>query len=325
MAVVKADAYGHGANTIAALLAPHCPMFAVAIIEEALSLREAGISAPIVVLEGLNQANEVALAAAHNIIPVIHSHYQVDWLLAEDVRPDIWIKVDSGMHRLGFSPQQAIALVKDHSQLITDNTHLISHLACADDLTNPLTASQNAIMQQVATATSLPVSLANSAATLAWPQCRQQVNRLGIALYGGASLSSAPEKQLVVQPVMTLTASIIALHRVEAGQSVGYGQSWTAKEDSTIATIGIGYADGYPRHCAAGTPTIIRGQRAPIIGRVSMDMITVDVSHIYGVDIGDEVELWGTQLSVDEVAEHAGTIGYELMTRVSARVPRELK
>lgn len=321
MAVIKADAYGHGAVNVARLLRDISPRFAVAIIEEAVALREAGITAPIVVLEGPHQQRECALARFSDCIMVVHHRGQLEWLAAlpEGQRPHIWFKVDSGMHRLGFAIDEVESVLREFHSLVTEETVLATHLACADDLDNPFTQQQldafNALRQRI----DLPVSIANSPATLGWPQSQADWNRLGVAVFGSAP--HVPE-QAQLKPAMTLRSSVMAVRTIEAGEYVGYGQNWQAARTSQIATVGIGYADGYPRHCPNGTPVAVNGQVAPLVGRVSMDMITVDVTDIPNVAPGDRVELWGEQVNIDLVAHHAGTIGYELMTRVSQRVPR---
>ncbi len=320
MAVIKADAYGHGGVNVARLLRGRAKRFAVAIIEEALVLRDAGIVEPIVVLEGAHQPRECALAFQHNCILVMHTQQQLEWVrhCEPDRRPAIWLKVDTGMHRLGFAVDEIEHIVQAYHGILCEETVLATHLACADDEQSDATPEQLAAFSKVAAQFNFPVSIANSPATILWPQSRRGWNRLGVGLYG----SQPTAGNVNIKPAMTLRSSVIALRTVPAGDSVGYGQTWTATRDSRIATVGIGYADGYPRHCPNGTPVVINGSKAELVGRVSMDMITIDVTDIPTVSIGDSVELWGENLSIDEVARHAGTISYELMTRISVRVPR---
>lgn len=325
MAVIKADAYGHGAINVARILQHVSPRFAVAIIEEAVALREAGITVPIVVLEGAHQAKECAMAAQYDCILVMHSYEQLQWMQKCEVskRPHIWLKVDSGMHRLGFSTDDIEEVVAQNQSLLTNETTLVTHFASADDPDNHFTATQIAAFETKVASLSLPVSLANSPASVNWPQSQAQWNRLGLGVYGGqVSTQSITSSAVQLFPAMTLRSSVIALRDIAEGEGVGYGQTWRAQKPSKIATVGIGYADGYPRHCPNGTPVMIRGQRASLVGRVSMDMITIDVTHINNVTTGDTVELWGENISISEVASCAGTIDYELMTRVSSRVPR---
>ncbi len=326
MAVVKADAYGHGAVNVARILQHVSSQFAVAIIEEAIALRDAGISAPVVVLEGAHQAKECQMAFQHNCILVMHCEEQLQWLnnCPENQRPHIWLKVDSGMHRLGFAISDIEDMTKKYRHLLSEQTVIATHFACADDVDNGFTASQLSAFKRVADAIGLPTSVANSPAIVNWPASRNAWNRLGVGVYGGA-VSTANNVGVEIYPAMTLRSSILAVRTIAAGEGVGYGQRWVASKPSKIATVGIGYADGYPRHCKNKTPVMVRGRRAFLAGRVSMDMITIDVTHIDNVSVGDEVELWGQNVPIQEVAACADTIDYELMTRVSQRVPRIVK
>lgn len=326
MAVIKADAYGHGAVNVARILQHVSSRFAVAIMEEAVALRDAGITAPIVVLEGAHQAKECQMAFQHNCILVMHCEAQLEWLMAcpADKRPHIWLKADSGMHRLGFPLADLPRIVSDYAVLFSDETVIATHFACADDIDNPFTQHQLDAFEKVIAQIKLPLSLANSPAAVNWPESRAKWNRLGLGVYGGR-VSTHTNKDLSLLPAMTLRSSILAIRDVPVGEGVGYGQTWVAERPSKIATVGIGYADGYPRHCGNGTPVMVRGQRASLVGRVSMDMITIDVTDIANVNMGDTVELWGEHISINEVAACAGTIDYELMTRVSQRVPRIVK
>ncbi|MCW8090840.1 alanine racemase [Alteromonas sp. ASW11-130] len=323
IAVIKADAYGHGAVNVATILTGRCQCYGVAISEEALLLREAGINEPIVIFEGAHQQQECERAARLNCILVAHNFQQLDWLMdtPKDQRPPVWIKIDSGMHRLGFDPSQVEYIMSEYADLVTAETVLVTHLACAEDISNTFTQQQLDEFAQLQRRYSFKSSIANSSATLGWPASRAAWNRIGIALFGGGPLPQLNDIP-PLKPAMTLEASVMSLRTIAPGESVGYGQTWIAQRKSVIATVSIGYADGYPRHCPNGTPTVIRGERAPLVGRVSMDMITVDVTDVPATQLGDKVELWGTQVSIDEVAERAGTISYELMTRISPRVPR---
>ncbi|RDV26629.1 alanine racemase [Alteromonas aestuariivivens] len=327
MAVIKADAYGHGAVNVARLLRGQCGQFAVAIIEEALALREAGITAPIVVLEGPHQDRECQLAAQHNCILVAHTEQQLAWLARcpSSQRPVVWLKVDTGMHRLGFEPGQVLPMLDKYAPVFSSQTVLTTHFASADDPDNPFTREQLLRFSLLREQTGLAVSMANSPATVGWPASHGDWNRVGIAMYGGEPLVKPVDGAPELRPAMTLRSSVMAVRNVASGESVGYGQAWRATRPSRIATVAIGYADGYPRHCPNGTPVAVNGQRASLAGRVSMDMITVDVTDLEPVYPGDRVELWGNTIPVDEVAHAAGTISYELLTRLSMRVPRIVK
>lgn len=323
MVVIKADAYGHGAVNIAQILKGIAPAFAVAITEEAIKLRQAGIDAPLVVLEGPHQQEECVQARDENLILVVHDSQQLDWIrnMTPERPPVIWLKIDTGMHRLGMTPADAARALHQYRDILTTDCVLLTHMACADDLENTATRQQLETFNALAASAGLGVSIANSPATLGWPDTHGTWNRIGLGVFGSNPIHAA-DYQARLQPAMTLSASVIALREVKAGDAVGYGEYWRARQDSLIATVGVGYADGYPRHCPNGTPVIIRGQRAPLAGRVSMDMLTVDVTDIAGIQVGDMVELWGEQLRIEEVAACANTISYELMTRVSPRVPR---
>ena len=326
MPIVKANAYGHGAIAVAKALTPLAPAFGVACIEEALELREAGISIPILLLEGFFDNEELELAAAHNFWLMLQNEYQLAALdrarLDKPVR--CWLKLDTGMHRLGFAPQAAAAIfqqLRDCPQ-VRDDIVLATHLASADQLDNEATAQQIALFHRHTASIDAPCSLANSPGLIGWPTARAAWNRPGFMLYGQSPFRVEHDDAARLRAVMTLRSEIMALRNIEAGQSVGYGNAWTARRASRIATVPVGYGDGYPRHAENRTPVLLDGQRAPLVGRVSMDMITIDVTEIAGVKAGDEVILWGEQLSANEVAEHADTIGYEIMTRLHNRVPR---
>ncbi len=321
MAIIKADAYGHGALTIAQALQHQADAFAVAITEEAVHLRKHGIATPIIVLEGPHQPHDCDLAAQYQLTLVAHSEAQLDWINTANSPVQLWLKVDTGMHRLGLSIERVPELVQRYQHLLNEHSVLVTHMACADELDNNFTEQQTSKVEALARKVNLPLSIANSPALLYWPETYAQWNRLGVALYGVNPAYPRP-CNLALQPVMTLQASIIAMRQVPKGDGVGYGQIWRAKRDSKVATVGIGYGDGYPRHCQNGTPVLVHGQRAPLAGRVSMDMLCIDVTDIEHVKVGDLVELWGQNLSVNEIAASADTIAYELITRVSARVPR---
>ncbi|NVK58021.1 MAG: alanine racemase [Alteromonadaceae bacterium] len=324
IAVIKADAYGHGAVLVARALDAVCDCFAVAICEEAIALRYAGLSQPLLILEGPHDAEDCVVAGQHNFILMVHNHAQLKWLntLAAHERPQVWLKVDTGMHRLGFAATQIATLLNDYPWLNNPQCVLASHFACADEPDDKFNERQRCQFIALAKTLGLPMCMANSAAALTQPSSQGGWCRLGIGLYGASPLNKVSAEELGLLPAMQLKAQVIALHNVAKGETVGYGRDWVATRDSTIATVGIGYADGYPRHCPSGTPVFIRGQRATLAGRVSMDMITVDVTGVNNVALHDDVELWGANLPVDEVASWAGTISYELISRVSPRVPR---
>lgn len=326
LAVIKANAYGHGAIDIAAALQELAPMFGMASIEEALELRQADIYKPILLMEGCFSTDEVSIAAVQNFALVCHNQQQVAAILEASLPTPVkvWLKLDTGMHRLGFTQQQARQAYAElsASENVQPQVILTTHLACADELENPLNLQQIEKFEQLSHELGCDGSIANSAGLLGWPQARKQWNRPGIALYGVSPFTESSMLTQELKPVMQLTSQVIAVREVKTGEHVGYGHQWMAEQDSKIATVAIGYGDGYPRGAENGTPVLIRGQQAPLVGRVSMDMISIDVTHIADVELGDEVVLWGPDLDVNLVAEYAGTLGYELLTRMPLRTPR---
>lgn len=330
VAVIKADAYGHGATMCARALEGEVPAFAVASIDEALSLRSDGITKPIILLEGIFSADELALVDQYGLWISVHSQWQVETLLAFSPRQPIpvWLKVDSGMHRLGFSPDEVPTIWQQlvNAPQVTA-LHLMSHFATADARDGSYFNQQMAILTTLAERLNAPLCLANSPATLAWPTAHGDWNRPGVMLYGSDPLEVANEVSQQLRPVMSLRSEIIALRDIEVGEPVGYGGRWRAERRSTIAVVAAGYGDGYDRHAVDGTPVLINGKRCPIAGKVSMDMLTVDVTDVPDAAIGSEVVLWGSStcgavLSVDEVARYCDTISYTLLTGVLPRAPR---
>lgn len=332
VAVVKADGYGHGAADIALKIEPEVSMFAVSCMEEAISLRKQGVSLPLLLLEGCFSLEEYNLAARQNIQLVIHNVDQANCLLEQtlDAQLKIWLKVDSGMHRLGVLPEDVNEvfglLVASHN---VSDVVLMTHLASADETSSDFTVKQLKRFAKVIDnlkvthAKSFETSIANSAGLLAWEEALGDWNRPGIMLYGLTPLDVDTAHSAKLKPVMTFRSEVIALREIQAGESVGYGNTWTASRPTQIATLAVGYGDGYPRTAKTGTPVLINGQRCPLVGRVSMDMICVDVTHLGQVNIGDSAELWGKNLHANEVAACAGTIGYELVTRMPKRTKRK--
>ncbi|MDA9919493.1 alanine racemase [Porticoccaceae bacterium] len=327
--MVKANAYGHGAIEVANALASMAPAFGVACIEEAIALRDANISQPILLLEGTFIADEVVQAEHYNLWLMVENQPQLDAILAADLSHQIkvWLGVDTGMHRLGFQPKDLAAAYSalKESRNVHNEIVVTSHFACADDLNSQATNKQIATFDQHLPSDSdqaLPLtSLANSAAILAWPAAQRDWQRPGYMLYGNSPFAQPQANADQLRPVMSFESAVISVREIAAGESVGYGATWTAEHPSRIATVAVGYGDGYPRHAPNGTPVLINGVRCPLVGRVSMDMITVDVTDIQA-SIGDKAILWGPALPVNEVAAVCNTIGYELLTRMPARVPR---
>ncbi len=325
IAVIKADAYGHGILAVAEALQSDVRAFAVAIIDEAIELREAGITVPLLVLEGVDSTDAIDIAVAKGLSLVVHSEEQVSLMqharLSAPV--SIWLKVDTGMHRLGLPPTQLATVIDRLADCACDVSVICTHLACADDLASDATREQIDVFLTCTSGQGLPLSIANSAGILAWPESHADWNRPGYMLYGDLPMASDIETARDLQPAMMLRSEIIAIREITAGAAVGYGARWQASRPSRIATVACGYADGYPRHAPNGTPTLVNGQVAPLVGAVSMDMITVDLTEHQNVVVGDSVELWGRGVSVNDVATRSGTIGYELLTGVTQRVPRK--
>jgi alanine racemase len=327
MAVVKANAYGHGLISCAQALTG-ADAFAVARLEEGLALRAAGIEAPVVLLEGVFSCAQLGEALAQRLELVVHEFEQIELLEAlRATQPlTLWIKIDTGMNRLGFAPAKLPAVLARLQALQpAPQLRLMTHLACADEPANPLTRRQLERFAQATHGLAWPVSIANSAALFGTTAVGGEWVRPGIALYGASPLTHASAQELNLRPVMTLTSSVIAVRQVARGESVGYGATWVAARDSSIAIIGAGYGDGVHRSLASGTPVLVAGARAALAGRVSMDMMAVDVTALPQVRVGAPVVLWGQGLPVEEVARHAGTISYELLCSVSRRVSLETR
>lgn len=322
MAVVKAHAYGHGLVNAARAL-PGADAFGVVSMDEAISLREAGFDRRIVLLEGLYGADETGLAGGYRIDIVIHHAEQIGFLeRARAGRPlDVWLKIDTGMHRLGFEPAVVPAVVERLRRIArVGDIRFLSHFCCADEVNAGHTRQQHRLFLQTLEGLAGERSLANSAAVLAWPDTHLDWVRPGVMLYGSSPLPHASAADLGLQPVMTLGTRLIAVTERRRGDPVGYGAAWECPEAMPIGIAAIGYGDGYPRHAPCGTPVLVNGRRAALAGRVSMDMIGIDLRAHPEARVGDPVTLWGEDLPVDEVAAAAGTISYELFCGVSSRV-----
>lgn len=328
MAVVKANAYGHGLVPTALALA-EADAFAVARLEEGLALRAAGITQPIVLLEGVFTAEQLLEAAHHGFDLVVHDLLQIELLEATGGahRFVLWIKIDTGMNRLGFPPRDFPAALERVQRLTPAplEIRLLTHLACADERDNRMTNAQMARFHEATRGLDYSVSIANSAGIFGDARLGCDWVRPGLALYGASPFPDASAAELGLEPAMTLQTSVIALRRLCRGETVGYGAAWTAPRDCAVAIVAAGYGDGLARALPGGTPVLIGGERVPIVGRVSMDMIAADVTALSHVRVGTPAVLWGPGLPVEEIARHAGTIPYELLCGVSQRVPIELR
>ena len=326
LAVIKANAYGHGLLSVADALCG-ADAFAVAHFEEAVSLREKFPEKTIVLLQGYADEIELTLLLSQSVQPVIHTIMQID-LLENFARKNpsekfsVWLKVDTGMHRLGVSVDdfdncwaRLMAIPGLHGDI-----KIMSHFSDADVIEHEGNDKQSRLFEKITKSLPCEKSLVNSAGLLSREDDHYEWARPGIMLYGVSPFEGGRSAEHDLKPVMNLSSRIIAINKVIKGETIGYGSSWQATADTNIAVVGIGYGDGYPRHIAAETPVLINGKRYPVVGRVSMDMICVNVKDGAGLKVGDKVLLWGDGLPVEEIAEKAATIAYELLCQVTARV-----
>jgi alanine racemase len=328
IAMVKANAYGHGMSHVSKILEPEIDVFGVACLDEAKALRAIMPTKPIVLMGGIFSPEDWEAVFEGHFDVIIHSVWQIQSLLAckKTKKPiNIWLKLESGMHRLGLTAQE---IVENYEKLLAAEwvqkpLGLMTHFACSDDLNNPMTTQQIAQFEKVASqltaCTELKRSLANSGGIMGWSAARQGFVRPGIMLYGISPFADKTGHDLGLKPAMSFISHVMALKTCEKGESVGYGATWRAKKSTQIAIVGAGYGDGYPRHISSDAKAWVNGGYYPIIGRVSMDMLVLDVGDNASVQIGDQVELWGPHLSVEIVAAFANTSPYELVTQVRSR------
>ncbi|MBE2897109.1 alanine racemase [Pasteurellaceae bacterium HPA106] len=326
LAIVKANAYGHGMLAVAQALHSQADGFGVAHLKEAAILRHHGIEKPILLLEGFFNAQDVPYLQEYALEPVLHSEYQIQAIEQTALcgRLKVWIKIDTGMHRLGFAPDEVNAIyARLASSGKVGEIGFVSHFSRADERQSDYTLTQITRFEQAIGNLSGPRSLSASNGILFWPQAHYDAVRPGIILYGIAPDDQVKTAQAFdLRCAMELSSNIIALRRHKAGEPVGYGGRWVSARDTTIAVVAMGYGDGFPRDVPEKTPVLINGKRYPIVGKVSMDMLTVDLGDD-SAEIGDEVIFWGADLPVEEIAQHLGVISYELVTQLSSRVSRE--
>ena len=321
MAVIKANAYGHGLLRVAAALR-EAEGFALLDVRDAITLRDAGFRQAILLLEGFFTQDELPLIAEYELTTVIHSQRQLAWLDAYPRKHglSVWLKVNSGMNRLGFMPAEVPAVMERlKAHRAVREVTLMTHFAQADEAAG--IATQLQVFNQLAAPYRVPRSLANSAAILRYPAAHGDWVRPGIMLYGSSPFADVSAQQLGLQPVMTLSSELISVRELRTGDALGYGAAFRADNTLRIGTVACGYADGYPRHATTGTPILVNGQRTRILGRVSMDMLAVDLSNVTDAQADSRVVLWGEGMPVDEVASAAGTISYELLCALAQRVP----
>ncbi len=323
MAVIKANAYGHGMLHAAQAL-DDADAFAVARLDEALSLRSAGIKQPIVLLEGISGASELLPLTQFDLDTVVHNDAQIALLEQNRTQKPItvWLKIDTGMHRIGLAPDQAATAWQrlQACDAVAKPIRFMTHFANADLRGDARNAAQITQFSAALAGLQGERSSANSAAILSLPETHTDWVRPGIMLYGVSPFSDGRAQDENLRPVMTLSAHLIAVNRYRKGDAIGYGGEWQCPEDMPVGVAAIGYGDGYPRHARTGTPVLIDGVRVPLIGRVSMDMITLDLRAKPDAQIGTPVVLWGEGLPVEEIAACARTIAYQLLCGVSARV-----
>lgn len=322
MPVIKARAYGHGMIEVARAL-DEARQFAVATLDEALLLRSQGLTKKILVLQGVHTTEQLLTAVHENISIVVHQPHQLEMLESIELAKaiDIWLKLDTGMHRLGFDVSEFESIFERCQKIPNKlNVYILSHFANADDSDDPLNVQQLEQFLQSTDHFQAQRSIANSAAICGPLDCQLDWVRPGIMLYGVNPLNTGSASDLSLKPVMTLRSNLIAIQNRKAGDRIGYGGAWTCPEDMPIGVISIGYGDGYPRHAPAGTPVLVQGKRVSLIGRVSMDMICVDLRPCPDAVVGDEAILWGDGLPVEEIAQSSTTIAYELLCRLTSRV-----
>ncbi|MCF7987286.1 MAG: alanine racemase [Methylovulum sp.] len=323
MAVIKGNGYGHGLLAMAGAL-PHADAFAVARVDEGIRLRKAGIKNRIVVLEGFTATQELEALLIYQLDALVHSFTQLDIFEQRTERAQIavWLKMDTGMNRLGFKLHDFHAVYQRLQQcsIIKRPIRLMTHLASADDRQDPMTLVQIERFNSTLQGISGERSIANSAGILGWQHALADWVRPGIMLYGISPFPEQTGEQLGLKPIMALHSRLIAVKPIAQGETVGYAGSWVCEQATRLGVVAIGYGDGYPRYAKVGTPVLINGQRVPLIGRVSMDMITVDLNSLPDAKPGDPVTLWGEGLAVEEIAQWADTIPYTLVCGITQRV-----
>lgn len=324
LAVIKADAYGHGAVQCAQALEAEADGFAVACIEEALELRAAGIRAPVLLLEGFFEADELPLIVENDLWCVVHSLWQLDAVeqaaLSKPIH--VWLKLDSGMHRVGLHPSDyQAAYQRLQASANVSKIVLMSHFARADELDSVRSVEQVAIFLGARAALTAEISLRNSPSVLGWPKVPSDWVRPGLMLYGTTPFEDPHAVAARLQPVMTLESKVICVRELPAGEPVGYGAKFITPKPMRIGVVAMGYADGYPRQAPTGTPVLVDGVRSQLLGRVSMDMLCIDLTDVPQAGLGSTVELWGKNILASEVAAQADTIPYQIFCNLK-RVPR---
>lgn len=318
IAVIKANAYGHGVQAAADAFS-QADAFALATAGEAIALRQSGVTKTLIVLQGCFDSEALKTLAELDIQTVVHQPHQITLLeQCPELKLDVWLKVNTGMHRLGIplamveTAYQRLRACKSVGQL-----RLMSHLANADEPDHAKNCEQLSALSRLREMLNLEASMANSAALVALPESRLQWVRPGIMLYGSSPLLAKTAAELNLKAAMNFDSKLIAVQQLQQGDEIGYGSTWQCRQAMKVGIVAAGYADGYPRHAPSGTPVWINNTLCPLLGRVSMDSLCVDLRGVTA-EVGDRVVLWGKELSVDVVAEHAGTISYELLCHAGA-------
>lgn len=325
MAVVKADAYGHGLERVARALDGAADAFAVASQGDGLRLRAAGHRQRIVVLSGPDRASDIAEMQRLQLDAAIHHESQLEWLAeASPARGllRVWLKVDSGMHRLGFAPERAAEVYARLAAMpgIDPEIGLLTHFSESEAFEGSETPAQIRCFSEATTGLSGPRALSNSAGVLGWPEARADWVRTGGLLYGLSVAAGKTGADFGFRPAMTLHTRLVAINHIRRGERIGYNGIWTCPEDMPVGVAAVGYGDGYPRSAVSGTPVLVGDQRVPLVGRVSMDLITLDLRNAPQAQVGDRVTLWGPELPVEDIATQAGTISYDLTCGMTKRV-----
>jgi alanine racemase len=324
MAMVKANAFGHGLRSTSMRIERHVDNLGVAAIEEAIALRKVGIKCPITLIEGVFEPDELLIASCQKFDVVFHAFEQIKWLQDTKIPLPIkaWIKVDSGMGRLGFAVNDATQALQmlSNSKNIYPEIGLLSHLACADDTNHELNNNQLKIFSDLAKSWQGPKSLANSAAIFSNTQNHFDVIRPGLCLYGASPIKGKSALELGLKPVMTLQTRLTAVRNFPKNSTIGYGATYVCAKDTTIGIIAIGYGDGYSRALPTGTPVLVNNSKCSTIGRISMDMTAIDLTNCPNSKIGDPVILWGEGLPVEDVIKNTNIISHELLSAVQSRV-----
>ncbi|OIZ99200.1 alanine racemase [Rickettsiella grylli] len=319
LAMVKANAYGHGLLPIAKALTD-IDGFGVSCSEEALYLRQAGLKQRIVLMEGIFSQDEISLLTDYELDTVIHDHHQL-YLLSKHPLPrqvNVWLKINTGMNRLGFSPNDFDAVLDKLSRHAWLNiVCVMTHFSNADNIRNTTTKNQIKLFEQTLKGYPFPTSLANSAAILASPHVHADWVRPGLMLYGVSPFSNSSGAQYGLKPVMTLKSEIISIHQLKKGDKVGYRGTWISPQSLRVGTVAIGYGDGYPYSAKSGTPILVNGKLTELIGQVSMDMLTVNLLNQLETKIGDSVVLWGAGLPVEQIAKRTSSFCYELLCGIN--------